>query len=127
MKTMEETILGAVHKLLLTDVNECIKNEKLAIPEIDDFHFSPVIKLSGCERTDKERVLLLDAYTVKISFTAPETRCYEYAAMINRCLNNDRTLGGIAIRSDFTHRIYKEKDNEVEAVFTLRIVLWDLE
>ena len=79
MKDFIETkILNAVRELLERRVNEIFSDWELLIPVVEfskfqnKFVVSPVISLSGCERTEKERLIKIDAYTVSITFTIQE-------------------------------------------------------
>jgi hypothetical protein len=71
----------------------------------------PVITLSTCERSEKERIIRLDAYTLTIAFTVPEhpdgeRNCYAYAAAIGRALSEDPVLGGAASQAVLTGKKY---------------------
>jgi hypothetical protein len=71
----------------------------------------PAITLSTCERSEKERIIRLDAYTLTIAFTVPEhpageRNCYAYAAAIGRALSEDPALGGVASRAVLTGKKY---------------------
>jgi hypothetical protein len=73
----------------------------------------PVINLSTCERTEKERIIRLDAYTLTISFSLPETPgnevcAYAYAAAVDRALGEDPALGSVAERAVLTGKNYVE-------------------
>jgi hypothetical protein len=80
-------LLNSVEKLLLGRVNELLGEMEFHIPPIEpEFRQSrnstafyeggsvvfPVITLGACERSEKERVVRLDAYTLTITFTVPE-------------------------------------------------------
>jgi hypothetical protein len=72
----------------------------------------PVLSLSGCERTEKERVIRVDAYSVVITFVLPETPeselfCYAYAGAVDRALREDPTLGGTADYALLVKKEYK--------------------
>jgi hypothetical protein len=56
-----------------------------------------VIALSTCERSEKERIIRLDAYTLAIAFTVPEhpdgeRNCYAYAGAVAAALGENPTL-----------------------------------
>jgi hypothetical protein len=72
---------------------------------------APVIALSTCERSEKERIIRLDIYTLTVTFTVPEhpageRNCYAYAAAIDRALSEDPALGGVADRVELTGKKY---------------------
>jgi len=61
---------------------------------------TPVISLSSCERTEKERIIQIDVYSMTITISLPESPeselyCYGYAYAINKALCEDVTFGGI--------------------------------
>ncbi|MDR1905156.1 MAG: hypothetical protein LBQ88_23105 [Treponema sp.] len=104
----EEAIIGAVKRLLAGRVNELLGEVEFLIPPIELTHKSnggyyavtPELGISTCERSEKDRIVLLDAYKVTIIFTCPELNgernCYAYAASVDRALREDPTLGGVA-------------------------------
>ena len=60
---------------------------------------SPLVILSSSERTEKERIILLDTYTLTISFSIPDVAegewfCYAYIAAICKALKENPTLDG---------------------------------
>jgi len=62
----ELRILNAVHEVLTGRVNELIRDSHYNIPIIEFGHYigresiSPVITLSSCEQTEKERIVRLE-------------------------------------------------------------------
>jgi hypothetical protein len=97
-----------------------------------------VITLSTCERSEKERIIRLDAYTLTIAFTVPEhpsdqmsvgeRNCYAYAASVATALGENPTLGGAASRAVLTGKKYAPPKHPGtgegwEAVLTLRITV----
>jgi len=110
MKDFIETrIIEAIRKLLTERVNELLGNFEYAIPIIEFGDngcgniVAPVISLSTCERTEKERIIRQDAYFFTISFSMPESpeselHCYAYSGAISRAFYDDPTLGGVADR-----------------------------
>jgi hypothetical protein len=67
--------------------------------------------LSTCERTEKERVIQQDAFSLSISFTLQEhddgeLYCYGYTYAFGKALGADVTLGGIADRAVITGKKY---------------------
>jgi len=118
MKDFIETrIIEAVRKLLSGRVNEILKESPFGIPIIEFGDYCggsaivPVIALSSCERTEKERIIRLDAYSVTVSINFPETSdgelyCYAYSGAIGRAIYNDPTLGGVTDRTVSTTMLY---------------------
>jgi hypothetical protein len=119
----EESITGAVKRLLSGRVNEILEEMEFPILPVEFGAYrggsavTPVIVLSTCERTEKERIIRLDAYTLTITFTVPETPgnevcvyayAYAYAAAVDRALAEDPALGGIAERAVLTGKKYVE-------------------
>jgi hypothetical protein len=139
---IEQRILEAVRELLTERVNEVFSNWQFVVPlfEISDFQgrsaVVPVISLSGCERTEKERIIRLDAYSMTISFTLRETPeselyCYAYAAAVCKALGENPTLGGVADRAAVTGKKYTPPKkayggNEWEVVLTLRVTIEEI-
>jgi hypothetical protein len=93
----------------------------------------PMIVLSSCERTEKERIIFLDAYTLTITFSLidmPESElyCYAYSAAFSKALNNDVTLGGVADRAVIIGKKYMppKKPNcgqGWELIITMRVTI----
>jgi hypothetical protein len=136
---IEENIINSVRKLLSGRVNELLGETKYPIPPIELGTYrggsvvSPVIGLSTCERTEKERVIRLDAYSLTITFVAPEhpegeRNCYAYASSVTRALGEDTTLGGAASRAVLTGKKYSPPKHLGTGegwglVLTLRIIV----
>jgi len=118
MKDFIETrILGAVRGLLTERVNEIIRDSEYSIPVVEFGDYgcgdavAPVISLSTCERTEKERIIRLDAYSLTVAFSFPETQeselyCYAYSGAVSRAFYDDSTLGGIVDRAVVTGKKY---------------------
>jgi hypothetical protein len=114
---IEETLLNSVKKLLSGRVNELLGETEYPIPPVEFSSYrggsvvSPVITLSACERTEKERIVRLDAYTLTIGFTVPEypageRNCYAYAASVAAAFGEDPTLGGTVDRAELAGKKY---------------------
>ena len=114
---IELQIVSAVRELLTGKVNELLGDMPLQIPFIEFSDYKggaavvPVIALSSCERSEKERLLLIDAYSLTITFNVPETAdvelfCYAYAAAVGKALYLNPTLGGIADKVLVTEKKY---------------------
>jgi hypothetical protein len=123
---IEEKIISAVKNLLSGRVNELLGEMECSLPPIEFGNYSggsvaagvcsPAIGLSACERSEKERLVRLDAYTLTISFAAPEgpsdqrsvaeRNCYAYAATTAAALQEDPALGGVVGRAELTGKRY---------------------
>jgi hypothetical protein len=114
---IEMRIISAVRELLTGRVNEILRNWQELIPIIEFGEYGcgyatvPVITLSSCEQTEKERIICLDAYSLTITFSLPETPdselfCYGYSAAFGKALNEDPTLGGVTDRAVITGKKY---------------------
>ena len=114
---IEIQILNAVRELLTDKVNELLGDMPLQIPFIEFSDYKggaaivPVVALSSCERSEKERLLLIDAYSLSITFNVPETAdvelfCYAYAAAVGKALYLNPTLGGVADKVLVTEKKY---------------------
>jgi hypothetical protein len=107
---VEQHILTAVRGLLVGRVNELLSEFEFAIPLIELGEYRggsalvPVITLSTCERSEKEHIILLDAYALTIAFSLPENpeselHCYAYAAAVEKALGENPALGGVVSRA----------------------------
>jgi len=139
MVFIEQQIIDAVRKLLAGKVNEKLNNWNFFFPLIEFSAYSgsnaiaPVISLSSCELTEKERIIRQEAYSLTITFSVPETTdselsCYAYANAFGFVLNEDVTLGGVADRAVITSKKYvpPKKPNcgiEWETIITLRVTV----
>ena len=114
---VELQIVSAIRKLLTGKVNELLGGIEYPIPLIEISGYKggavvvPVINLASCERTEKERIIRLDAYLITISFSIPESPeselyCYAYSGAVSRALYEDPTLGGAADRAVITAKKY---------------------
>jgi hypothetical protein len=137
--TIEEKIIHEVSSLLTQRVNELLEKTEYPIPPIELGSYRggsvvvPVISLAACERSEKERIVRLDAYTLTIAFTVPEwpegeRNCYAYAASVATALKENPTLGGIADRAELTGKKYvppkqSGTGGEWEVVLSLRAMV----
>jgi hypothetical protein len=114
---IEEKIINSVKKLFSGRVNELLGETEYPIPPVEFGNYRggsvivPAITLSTCERSEKERIIRLDTYTLTIAFTvsehpAGERNCYAYAAAIGRALSEDPALGGAADRVELMGKKY---------------------
>jgi hypothetical protein len=136
---IEQKIIEAVKKFLTGRVNEVLGNWQFMFAIFEDSEFKsntsivPVIKLSGCERTEKERIICIDAYSLTISLSVPETTdseffCYGYSTAICKAIGENPTLGGIVNRVTVTDKKYippkvANCGQEWQVVITLRITV----
>jgi hypothetical protein len=136
---IEEKLLNSVRKLLSGRVNELLKETEYPIPPIEFGSYrggsftAPVISLSTCERTEKERIVRLDAYTLIIAFAVPELpagerNCYAYASSVATALRENPTLGGVTDRAELAGKKYvppkqEGTGGEWEVILTLRITI----
>ena len=106
---IEDTIIGGVKSLLTSRINELLGEIEYNIPIIEFGNYSganvivPKIELKSCERTEKERLILLDAYTLTVTFDLPESPdsvlfTWIYFCALNKVFNDNPTLDGIADR-----------------------------
>jgi hypothetical protein len=115
---IEEILLNSVKKLLSGRVNELLGEVEYPIPPIEfgrslsgGYTVTPVIQLSTCERSEKERIIRADAYTLIITLNVPEhpegeRNCYAYASSVVAALGDDPALGGISSRAELTGKKY---------------------
>ena len=106
---IEARIIKAIKALLVGRVNEIIRDEAEDIPIIEfgdygcGYGAAPVVALSQCESTEKERIIRLDAYSITITFTVSESfesenQCYGYCAAVTQALRERPTLDGAVDR-----------------------------
>jgi hypothetical protein len=137
---IEETIINSVKNLLSGRVNELLGTVEYPIPPIECtpaltggiYATSPVIRLSAGERTEKERVIGVEVYTLTIAFAGAEPdgerNSYAYAALVTTALREDPTLSGTAdraavVKKEYTGPKHPGTGGDWEAVVTLRITL----
>ena len=76
---IEQQILGAVRGLLVGRVNEILGEMEFTVPPVELGEYSggsvvvPVIVFSTSERSEKERIIRLDTYSLTIVFSVPES------------------------------------------------------
>jgi len=98
-------------------VNEILNEAQFVIPVIEfggiggGYAVAPLISLSTCERTEKERIIKLDSYSLSISFALPESpdselHCYAYSGAIGRAVYENPTLGGVVNRAVISAKKY---------------------
>jgi len=114
---IEQKIISAVQGLLIGRVNELLKELQFYIPIIefkdssDWSSVDPTVLLLGCEQTEKERLIKIDAYSLTITFNVPEFDdsqlfCYAYATAFGMALSENPTLGGVVSRAVISGKKY---------------------
>ena len=131
---VEIRIIEAVRKMLSGRVNDVLREAQFEIPiiEFGDYEggsvFVPEIALTTCERTEKERIVRLDAYSLTIAFNFPDKQeselyCYAYSAAVGKAVSDDPTLGGIADRAVIVSKKYTDFKESRGLVVTLRVTV----
>ena len=136
---IELQIVSAVRELLSGKVNELLGDLQFYIPLVEFGNYTgpdvvvPVVAISSCERSEKERIIRVDAYTVSITFSLPdmeesEFNCYAYSAVVGKALELNPTLGGIADRVAVSGKKFVEPKKQGcgegwQLVITLRITV----
>jgi hypothetical protein len=139
---IELRIIGAIRKLLKGRVNELLGDLEFLIPPIEFGSYSggsvvsPVVMLASCERTEKERIIRQDAYSLTVTFCVPETpeselHCYAYAASVCKAIGENPTLGGVADRAVVIGKKYVPPKHpkcgeEWEVVISLRLTIEEM-
>ena len=119
---IEVRILNAVRRLLSGSVNEILQETQFSIPLIEFGKCSggstvvPVVYLSTCERSEKERIIRLDSYSLTITFSLVDTpesesHCYAYSAAVYKAIGENPTLGGVAERAIINGKKYLPPKN----------------
>jgi hypothetical protein len=113
---IEESIINSVKTLLTGKVNELLGEMEWPIPPIEfspllgNGLMSPEIRLSEGERTEKDRIIRLDVYSLTVTFAVPdpegERNSYAYASAVGLAVGEDSTLCGIADRAVLTGKKY---------------------
>jgi len=114
---IEQQIIEAIRKLLTERVNEILSHWEFFVPVIEFgnigalYAVAPVISLSSCEQTEKERIIRQDAYSLSITLVLQEHEdgelyCYAYATAFAKALGEDVTLGGVVDRAIITGKKY---------------------
>jgi len=140
---IEQKIIEAVRKLLTGRVNEILASLDYQVPFIEFTDYEggndvvPVINLSACERSEKERIIRQDAYSLSISFSLPEKNeseflCYVYSLAVYKALGENLTLDGVADRAVATGKKYNKPKKPGcgegwEAVISLRVTVEGME
>ena len=136
---VEIRITGAVQKLLMERVNELLGTIQYAVPIVEIGNYdgasviAPAVSLASCERSEKERIINIDAYSLTITFSLPENpdselHSYIYAWAVCKAVEENSSLGGVVDRAVITGKKYiqpKKVNCGVgwEMVLTLRITV----
>jgi len=136
---IEQRIITAVRGLLAGRVNELLRGFEFQIPFIEFGIFrgvdviAPVIAITSCEQTEKERIVRQYTYSISVSFPVLDTvesevYCFAYADAFNKAVSEDVSLGGIVDHAVISNKKYTPpKKNgcgmEWEAVISLRITV----
>ena len=128
---IEQQIITAVREILTGRINQMLRDSQFPVPLVEFGDYAegnlgsveprrgflggsavvPVVALSSCERTEKERIIRVEAYSVTITFSLPETpeselHCYAYSGAVSRAIHDNPSLGGIADRAVITGKKY---------------------
>jgi hypothetical protein len=138
--TTEKRILAAIKNLLEEKVNEYLEGCEFRLPVIDfssgsgGDYVCPVMKLVTAERTEKDRIIQLDVYTLTLtlSFAFPdrdgERNCYVFAGAAEKALRENHALNGAADWVKMVRKEYKaprraDTGEGWELVLTLRVTV----
>jgi hypothetical protein len=114
---IEQRILEAVRGLLTGKVNEMLGKMEYPIPIIEFGNYgcvyavAPIIILSSCESSEKERIIRLETYSMTITLELPETPeselyCYAYSSAIGWSVYDNPTFDGVVERAVITGKKY---------------------
>jgi len=136
---IEQKINNAVKKLLTGFFNSYLLQLDFQIPVVEFGIFrgvnviAPVIALSSCEQTEKERIVKQDTYTVTVTFPVLDTVeselfCFAYADTFSKALGDDVTLCGVVDRAVITNKKYVPPKKagcgmDWEVVLTLKVTI----
>ena len=136
---IEQQIVTAVRGLLMGRVNKILRDEEFDVPYIEFGNYqggtvvSPVVALTLCEKSEKERIIRIDAYSLTITFTLPEkietvTQCYAYTSAVCTALKENPTLGGVVDKAVVTGEKYilpklRNSGQEWQVIISLRVTV----
>jgi hypothetical protein len=141
---IEQEILSAVESLLTGRVNELLGEAEFQITPLEFSDrwsaapamvgaLAPVLRLTECERSEKERVVWVDAYSLTVTLHIPEgpyggRDAYAYGAAIGRAVAENCTLEGVADKAVLTGKKYVQPKTPHcgegwQVVITLRITV----
>jgi hypothetical protein len=130
---IEIHIVSAVREILMGQVNELLGEMEEQIPLIEFSGYEgnevvvPAVTLAGYERTEKERLILLDSYNLTIGFSIAEKPerelyCYAYTAAVEKAFRENQTLDGIVDRVVLTGKKYGR-----EVILSFRITVEEIQ
>jgi hypothetical protein len=134
---IEENMVWGVKNLLLGRVNEVLGEAEFFVPPVEFSRYRgrdvavPAIGLAAGERTEKERMVRAEVYSLTIDFAVAEhpegeRRCYAYAAAVGVAVGEDPTLGGAVDRAELTGKRYsppKQPGGEWGVSLTARVTI----
>jgi len=133
MKTNEQILIEMTEELLSGAVNFYLGELDVAVPlfEIDcsrrlgSYGIYPDIEISECELSDKERIIKVEAYalkiTVRIQRLEEKKHLYFYAYALDKAIGDDPTFGGVADSVSIVQKKYcRNESGGWEIVITLR-------
>ena len=136
---IEDRIFFAVKGLLTGRVNSILKEAEFPIPIIDfadcgcGYSMAPLIFITECERSEKERIVRLDTFKAEIHFSLPETEeselySYAYAGAVSKAVSDNPTISGVCDRAVITSKKYirPKKVNcgeNWEVILTIRLTV----
>jgi len=139
---IEQKIINAVKKLLTGKFNDILREFDFQIPFVEFGIYrgvnviAPLVSITSCEQTEKERIVKQDTYTATVTFPVLDTVesemcCFAYADAFNKSLGVDVTLGGVADRAVIINKKYvppKKADcgMDWELIITLHITVESL-
>ena len=102
----EEKVISAVKSLLENEVNALLQTVPKDIPFLEFGNWQgkniivPTIKMLGCEATEKERLLTINTYIMRITMLVRDeddttTQLHLYSTAISRVLRQSDNLGGL--------------------------------
>jgi hypothetical protein len=136
MKTNEEVLIEMTEEPLTGAVNFYLGEFEVDSPlfEVDcsrrlgSFGVWPDIEVCECELSDKERIIKVVAYTLKIALQihhlSEKKHLYFYTHALDLAINDDPTFGGVADRVSIVYKKYKQLDTGAwEIVIMVRVIM----
>jgi hypothetical protein len=126
---MTAALLGGAVNFYLGELDEAVPLFEIDVRhKLGGYGIKPDIDISECELSDKERVIRLQAYTLKISFCVKGSEnkrlLYIYAYAIEKAISDDVTFGGVADRVVVSHKKYSQKTADLwEIVISVRATI----
>ena len=136
---IEEAIIEAVKKLLSETVNRYFEKLEYQLSMIEfnnyanRYFITPTITITGCEQTEKERVIKLNVFSLTITCNIPEMPesglySFAYLAGIRKAVMENPTLNGVVDRAVLTsEKIIQPKvhgcGQEWQVIINLRVTV----